>query len=179
MSMYVIQRALDNKYLSFSDDGDTVWNEDVGHFETDMHRALAWATNYGGHIVELIEAPAKVVVSEEEAEMLERAKNKLFQEAGVIYHYVKDHGGWQLGNDLGDRLMRAYVNGWTVEKPKRFVLPMEETKKPLYAWKKNGHWDVAVFYGEYISDDPIVVTQSDLDAAPAWVKAIAPVEVKD
>jgi hypothetical protein len=90
------------------------------------------ASDYGGHVVELVEAPAKEVVSEAEAEMLKRAKNEIFQEVGVIYHYAKDHDAWRLGNDIGDRLMRAYVNGWVVEKPKRWNVKVSHTRDDFY-----------------------------------------------
>jgi hypothetical protein len=76
-------------------------------------------------------------------------------------------------------LMRACLYGWTPEK--QFVLPMEETGDDLtnlYAVKgTQGDWDVRP-----ANDDKgavlnhYTVGQSDIDSAPAWVKAIKPVE---
>jgi len=119
MSLYAVKNDK-GEWLDWGDMG--FWPKEACKFATTGNHEDAdrVASDKDGHLVELIEAPAKVVVSEEEAEMLEQAKNETLQEVGVIYHYYKDHGGWRLGNDLGDRLMRAYVNGWTVEKQKRF-----------------------------------------------------------
>lgn len=75
---------------------------------------------FGGHVVTLTEEPEKIVVSEEEAEMLETAKNPTFRPSSVITSYSSCHGGWDLTSDLEDRLMRAYVNGYTVAKEKKY-----------------------------------------------------------
>lgn len=72
---------------------------------------------HGGHVVELVEAPAKVVVREEEAEMLEQAKCD-DDPAELIVGFVNSHDKYDDDRKAEDRLMRAYVNGWTVEKPK-------------------------------------------------------------
>ncbi len=83
-----------------------------------------WLAGRGyGHVVELIEAPAKVVVSEAEAEMLEGVKRgwhsvrNLFEDVSVAQF---------------DRLMRAYVNGWTVEKPKRYGVWVPHVTGKMY-----------------------------------------------
>lgn len=68
--------------------------------------------------VELIGNPQPVVVSPEEAKILEQARNPEWRPAAVISKHAFEHGGWKLESDLEDRLMRAYVNGWVIEKPK-------------------------------------------------------------
>ena len=142
------------------------------------------------HIVELVPAKPKVPVSQEEADMLEKTKNPTNRPSFMITEYSNSHKGYILGNDLEDCLMRAYVNGWTVEKPKRYVLPMSGTEyhniqmhgnTQYYAIKGTGNWRPdAIALG---TDDAVkhgyTVTQSDIDAAPDWVKAITPVEVTD
>lgn len=75
-----------------------------------------------------------------------------------------------------------------VLKPKRYVLPLPETERlsfgnclQSYALLVDGKWlprdynsnrDAELAYGG-------TVTQADLDAAPGWVKAIKPVEVRE
>lgn len=73
---------------------------------------------YGGHVVELTESPAKVVVSKEEAEMLEQAKQN------INPFYILWWNNTTLTNDHNqqEQLMRAYVNGYTVAKEKRYQL---------------------------------------------------------
>ena len=73
------------------------------------------------HAVELVEAPEKVVVSEEEAKMLERAKDSCWPA------HIFDCGAAGATINSQDRLMRAYVNGWTVEKPKLFLVKVPHT----------------------------------------------------
>ena len=139
---------------------------------------------YGGHVVELIEAPAKVVVSEEEAEMLEQTKCD-DDPAELIVGFVNSNDKYDDDSKAEDRLMRAYVIGWTVEKPKHYVLPMEGTELAdgtvaYAALDHTGAWTVKGYAEEQSAITfGSTVTQSDIDAAPDWVKAITPVEVTD
>ena len=139
-----------------------------------------------GHIVELVPAKPKVQVSQEEADMLEKAKHPTLRPSFMITEYSNSHKGNILGNDLEDRLMRAYVNGYTVEKEKKYLLPMDGTLEEnddndnfqLYAYCYRGRWLV-----DEDETDPSykhhTVTKKELDTAPEWVKAITPVEVAD
>ncbi|WP_262316426.1 DUF1642 domain-containing protein [Lacticaseibacillus parakribbianus] len=90
-----------------------------GSYQEDEELAKTIAKREGGHVVELVEAPEKVVVSAEEAEMLEQAK---FDDdpAELIVGFVNSHDKYDDDRKAEDRLMRAYVNGWVVEKPKRW-----------------------------------------------------------
>jgi hypothetical protein len=145
-----------------------------------------------GHVVEMVPAKPKVKVSQEEAEMLEKAKhNPTLRPSFLITEYSNSHKGYILGNDLEDRLMCAYVIGWTVgEKPKRYVLPMPGTEyrsklmhgnAQYYAIKGTGNWRPdAIALG---TDDAVkhgyTVTKSEIDTAPDWVKGITPIEVTE
>ncbi|WP_338214948.1 YopX family protein [Lacticaseibacillus salsurivasis] len=125
MSLYAVKNDKGNLW-DFEDDDD-FWNvgDCVCAVTAYQERADSAVKEHGGHVVELIEAPAKVVVSAEEAEMLKEAVKDDNFGAGFISDYVDEH--WDDYGDLNrthiqDRLMRAYVNGWTVEKPKRWRL---------------------------------------------------------
>ena len=88
-------------------------------------------------------------------------------------------------------LLNAWNNGYTVEKPKRYVLPMPGTGYHNYQMHGNaqyyavkgsgGNWraDLIALDTDDAVKNGYIVTQSDLDAAPDWVKAITPVEVND
>jgi len=95
----------------------------------------------------------------------------------TIKHKLKDQ----------DRIkfINAIINGYEVEKEKCFLLPLEGTGQgdsyKLYAtvssdegWRTNGY----ACAGEAIQNKFLYVTQSQIDSAPAWVKAIKPVEVE-
>jgi hypothetical protein len=87
------------------------------------------------YVVELAEAPAKVVVNEKEASLLEKMADgtnfngeRGFEPGLVITNFVLNnpvHGESHFETE--DRLMRAYVNGWTVEKPKRYLIKVPHT----------------------------------------------------
>lgn len=86
----------------------------------------------------------KVVVSEEEAEKLREVATG-----------EKTLFGLLVGIDEGnyDRIVRAYVNGWTVEKPKRYVV-------------------YQILPGSHIGDDAIqAIKHTDNTSAVAWMFA--------
>lgn len=146
-----------------------------------------WADRGYGQVIELVEKPAPIVVSEEEDKVLKKAKNTtVWRPASVIAKYAYEHER-QADDEvlMEDRLMRSYVNGWTVEKPKRYVLPMEGTKLAdgtiAYATLDHtGVWTIKA-YSKKQSAVAFhnTVTQAEIDAAPDWVKAITPAEVTD
>lgn len=87
--------------------------------------AEAIASDIGNaHAVPLVETPAPVEVSVEEAEVLKKAKR-------VSYPAAKISGETD-GHDDEDRLMRAYVNGWEVEKPKRWNVKVPHATNSYY-----------------------------------------------
>lgn len=117
MGMYAVQNNK-GEWLSFDASHESVWYPNNPTLFKDKNYAEAQNTGLdGSHVVELTEVPAKVVVSEAESEMLEQAKDD-YCAASVISAYSTEHIG-AMGQD---RLMRAYVVGWTVEKPKRYLV---------------------------------------------------------
>lgn len=143
-------------------------------------------------------ASEKVVVNEKEASLLEKMADgtnfngeRGFEPGLVITNFVLNnpvHGESHFETE--DRLMRAYVLGWVVEKPKRYVLPMPDgaddddpDDTPYAAVNREYHAGPAWYQGPSVSfekaREQYSVTQADIDAAPAWVRALTPVEVKD
>jgi len=76
------------------------------------------AKNNGGHVVTLIEEPEKVVLTKEQAEIVEGARDDE-NPATYISDYTDEH------DDNEILLMGAYVNGYTVEKEKKYVVYKE------------------------------------------------------
>ena len=89
--------------------------------------AKAMANYYYGHVVELVE-PEKVVLSKEQSEIVENAQDEEFPAT-----YISDSANLA---DFGEEelLMKAYVNGYTVEKEKKYNVKVPHTY--LYYWKK-------------------------------------------
>ena len=73
------------------------------------------AKHYGGHVVTLIEEPEKVVLTKEQAKIVERAHN----DNNFPASYISDHTGSSYKEKL---LMNAYVNGYTVAKEKKYLV---------------------------------------------------------
>lgn len=131
----------EEKLYAVKNDEGKYWNfaDRDGFFESDFASCSATdderytknvVRDHGGHVVTFVEEPKKVVVSAEEAEMLKRAKDTtIWRPASVIagYAYEAERDSSDAEVLLEDRLMRAYVNGWTVEKPKRYNVKVPHT----------------------------------------------------
>ena len=109
----------EGEFLSFSEDGYSVWHKAVRHFETDKQKVREEAAGYGGHVVELIEKPNPEVVSKEEAKILDSAKTASYPANYISMHAHSDPGANGTSYDEL-RLMRALVNGYTVTKEKKY-----------------------------------------------------------
>lgn len=178
--LYAVKNAK-GIYLSYSDDKHYRWREGEVAATTSQRIAHDLCTEHGGHVVTFIEEPKKVVLTKKQAEIVEKAR---VNDIPATYISARTNNGEE------SLLINAFVNGWTVEEPKRYVLPMPGTEyhtyqmhrnAQYYAVKGTGNWRPdAIALG---TDDAVkhgyTVTQSDIDAAPAWVKAIKPLEVID
>ncbi|WP_270235314.1 DUF1642 domain-containing protein [Lacticaseibacillus suilingensis] len=102
-----------------------------------------WACRGYGKVVELVEKSAPVVVSEAEAEMLKWAKKK-------------DAPAWIISTNSADadedRLMRAYVNGWEVEKPKQYGVWVPHVKGKMYYKDGRGSDDLDIASADFLND---------------------------
>lgn len=81
--------------------------------------------DHGGHIVTLIEEPKKVVLTKEQAKIVERAHDYTWPAK-----YITDNTG--NSDDDEEPLMNAYVNGYTVEKEKKYNVKVPHTKDVWY-----------------------------------------------
>lgn len=137
----------------------------------------------GGHVVTFVEEPKKVTVSPNEAKAIESLLNaNAYIETLDPFRYLFTSRNKE---DI-KRLIKAFKNGYTVAKEKKYLLPMDGTLEEnddndnfqLYAYCYKGRW-----LADECETDPSykhqTVTQKDLEKAPEWVKAIKPVEVTD
>ena len=93
------------------------WNSPVGTAVRNIDVALAWSEKYGGHIVTFVEEPKKVVLTKEQAEIVERAHSGKFPAASIAFY----------GDDDEELLMNAYVNDYTVAKEKKYNVKVPHT----------------------------------------------------
>lgn len=131
------------EYLSLTDDGDAVWYQSAGNF-TISNTIADERSSMGGHVIALVEEPEKVVVSKEEAALIEHLEDNPsdYFPAGGISNFIAEH--W---NEYGHhnraldelRLIEALVNGYTVRKEKRFKVKVPATQTSYYYKGSDGH----------------------------------------
>ena len=113
--MYAVKND-EGKYWDFSD-GSGFWILDIPDCPTTTSKEEAElvAKNQGGHAITLVEEPKKVVLTKEQAEIVERAHD-CYNPAGCIS-----------GEPYEELLMNAYVNGYTVTKEKKYNVKVPHT----------------------------------------------------
>ena len=106
----------DGKYWDFSDiTGFWSIYLDISDCPTTTSKKQAElvAAEQGGHIVTFVEEPLKVVLSKEQAEIVENARD--FEDSAG---YISDSANLAASGEEY-LLMKAYVNGYIVEKDKK------------------------------------------------------------
>ncbi|MEF3886456.1 DUF1642 domain-containing protein [Lacticaseibacillus rhamnosus] len=116
---------------------------------------------YGAHVVALVEEPEKVVLTKEQAEIVEKAKMNRFPAS-----YVAQHTGHS--SCLEKQLMNAYVNGCTVKKKYLVYKVLVDKKKHEYfaqAYRSTVHpGTVAWFLHSKVQSDSLAqFTESEIE----------------
>ena len=116
----------------------------------------------GGHVVTLIEEPEKVVLTKEQAEIVENARYEDYPAA-----YISEHIG-----DEEELLMNAYVNGYTVAKEKKYLVELyglvTTDGAKQYLTKKDGKWFASRRMPGLHQD----FTDEELNKAPEWAQQL-------
>lgn len=133
----------EEKLYAVKNDEGQYWDFEFGKFrpvdrvyhpaDFDKEHAKAKARDYGGHVVVLTEEPEKVVLSKEQAQIVEDAHGYMWPAK-----YIADNtdGGYE-----SERLlMDAFVNGYTVAKEKKYNVKVPHTKEAWYY--KSGDTDL-------------------------------------
>jgi hypothetical protein len=143
----------EGEWMSLDGTQTGIWYSNNPTLFKDKSYAEAQSMGRRTHVVELVEAPEKVVVNEKEASLLEKMADgtnfngeRGFEPGLVITNFVLNnpvHGESHFETE--DRLMRAYVNGWTVEKPKRWSVKVPHSRFYYWKWKDD---EIGVGSGE-------------------------------
>ena len=109
------------------------WSDKTGSVFKRIDLALMWAKKYDGRVVTLVEEPEKVVLTKEQAEIVENARDEDFPAT-----YISDSANLA---DFGEEelLMKAYVNGYTVAKEKKYNVKVPHTKDVWYYKSVDGN----------------------------------------
>lgn len=98
----------------------------------DKDLVSALAMGYGAHIVTLVEEPKKVVLSEKQVEIVEKARV-----SDIPATYIS--GRTDAYNGEESLLMNAYVNGYTVAKEHKYNVKVPQTQTSYYYKGSDGH----------------------------------------
>ncbi|WP_203663765.1 DUF1642 domain-containing protein [Lacticaseibacillus sp. 53-4] len=128
--MYAVKND-EGEWMSLDGTQTGIWYSNNPTLFKDKSYAEAQSMGLRAHVVELLEAPAKVVVSEEEAEILKKLDREIRTKS-------TGYSPWKWLSKLDDLGMavedayKALAIGWTVEKPKRWNVKVPHTKDVWY-----------------------------------------------
>lgn len=149
--------------LSYSEQGAPLWRV-WGEMLADKPTAKITARAENGHIVTLIEEPKKVVLTKEQAEIVEEAHEETWPAT-----YISNHTG---NSRSENQLMDAYVNGYTVAKGKKYLVELNglvtTDGAKQYLTKKDGKW----FASRRMSGLHQGFTDEELNEAPDWAQQL-------
>lgn len=125
---------------------------------TDEAEHEEYAKHYGGHVVTLIEEPKKVVLSEKQAKVIKYARSGNSPASNIAFS----------GNNDEELLINAYVHGYTLAKPKMYLVYEKlggKTECDLIAqamWEKPDtiFWEVSICMSD---DNRHRFTQDDIE----------------
>ncbi|MDE3316993.1 DUF1642 domain-containing protein [Lacticaseibacillus zeae] len=165
----------EGKYWDFGSDNGDFWTvcDNIRPTATCEKEAKQVSASFGGHVVTLVEEPKKVVLTEEQAKIVENANMDKYP-ASYIFEPARCCDDEKL-------LIQALANGYTVAKKKRYLLPMEGFGEHQgYSYMEDGIWYINTApTQDYAVKHGYTVTKDEYDSAPNWVKILKPVEVTD
>lgn len=113
VKLYAVKND-EGKYWDFNNSG--FWRPEIADCLTTPSKEQVELVidEHGGHVVTLIEEPEKVVLSKEQAEIVENARDEDFPATCISDSTNLAFSGEE------ELLMKAYVNGYTVENEKKY-----------------------------------------------------------
>lgn len=170
--MYMVKND-ERKYWDFRDQG-RFWglSSVFSPITNSKEQAELVADKMGGNVVTLIEEPEKVVLTKEQAEIVENAHDKGYP-ATYISNETDD------SNAEERLLIHAYFNGYTVAKQKEYLVELDglvtTDGAKQYLTYKDGKW----FASRRMSGIHQYFTDEELNKAPEWAQQLNREEMTD
>lgn len=164
--LYVIKSKSDDKFYFSGDRVIPNWSDNLVRLFRNYEVAKEIAEDNNGQPVTLIEKPEKVVLTKEQAEIVERAHDKEFPAT-----YISDNTD---ASNAEERLIiHACFNGYTAEKDdKRYLVELDglvtTDGAKQYLTKKDGKWFASRRMSELHQD----FTDEELNKAPEWAQQL-------
>ncbi|WP_420327470.1 DUF1642 domain-containing protein [Lacticaseibacillus paracasei] len=124
--LYAVKKNHSDEFWDFlaSDNFWTLGISDCPTTTSKKHAELV-ADEQGGHVVTFVEEPEKVVLTKKQAEIVEDAHDSGYPATEIF-------SGTSSGAGEERLLMKAYVNGYTVAKEKKYNVKVPHTKEAWY-----------------------------------------------
>ena len=113
--LYMVKND-EGSYIAVTNGWLVHWHENSGDLFSSYQEASKWATTLDGHVVTLIEEPEKVVLTKEQAKIIDDAHGFYLPASHISRNSDEDE----------ELLMNAYVNGYTVAKEKKYNVKGQE-----------------------------------------------------
>lgn len=134
-------------------------------------------------LVNLLDEPKKIIVPQFVAEHIKRAKEigRDLQDAMNSSSIIKDVDNWLYTDDNMELFARAWLDGYEVEKEKRYIIKFKNIQKGTKHLKYDrviGKW----YFGleEYSTERSIYHTKKELeDAGFGWVFSCEGIEIEE
>jgi len=156
-------------WLSLDSSHESVWYTNNPTLFNDKSYAEAQSMGRKAHVVTLIEEPEKVVLTKEQAGIVEGARDFDYPASHISNNSCEDE----------ELLMNAYVNGYTMAKEKRYLVELDglvtTDGAKQYLTNTDGKWFACRRMSELHQD----FTDKELNAAPEWAKQLNREEVTD
>lgn len=154
--MYMVKND-EGKYWDFRDQG-RFWglSSVFSPITNSKEQAELVADKMGGNVVTLIEKPKKVVLTKEQAKIVEDARD--FEDSAG---YISDSVNLTA---IGEEylLMNAYVNGYTVVKDKKYGVWVPHVKGKMYYKDGRGSDDLAIASADCLNDKNQQFTEEEI-----------------
>lgn len=139
-------------YWDFEHSG--FWEQEIFGYLTTPSRKQAGLVAFekGGNVVALIEEPKKVVLTKEQAEIVEHAHVHVMPAC-----YISKQP------DDEELLMNAYVNGYTVEKENKYGVWVPHVKGKMYYKDGRGSDDLDIASADCLNDKNQQFTESEIE----------------
>jgi len=154
--MYMVKND-EGKYWDFRDQG-RFWelSSVFSPITNSKEQAELVADKMGGNVVTLIEEPEKVVLTKEQAEIVENARDKGYP-ATYISNETDD------SNAEERLLIHAYFNGYTVEKDKKYGVWVPHIKGKMYYKDGRGSDDLDIASADCMNEKNQQFTEEEIE----------------
>ena len=124
--LYAVKNC-EGRYWDFSGKVTGFWARSEVEVPATDDKDLASALAMGsGNVVTFVEEPEKIVITKEQAKIIENARDEEYPAT-----YISNNSDIGASNEE-ELLMNAYVNGYTVEKEKKYNVKVPHTKDVWY-----------------------------------------------